>query len=63
MEDHEKTRDAALAYLQRCWDERAEMTIDRIGVLLYKYDTRAHQVTSWKWFGDWHKKQWVKHPS
>ena len=21
MEDHEKTRDAALAYLQRCWDE------------------------------------------
>jgi len=39
--------------LKNYWAERGDSQIDRLGVLLYKFDREHNKVTSWKWLDWW----------
>jgi hypothetical protein len=51
LEDKGKIRRDAPAILQQYWAEHGDSKIDRIGMLLYKFD--QNKVKSWEWLPGW----------
>ena len=55
MEDDKlgKVRDAARKLLDDYWSNPGGSKIDRIGMLLYKFDREKRNVSSWEWLPRW----------
>lgn len=51
--DGDRVRNRATAILQQYWAKRGESQIDRIGVLLYKFDPKANKAKNWEWLCGW----------
>ena len=53
MEDSYDVQSCAPAILEKTWKERGESKLDRIGMLLYKFDKSTGKAGSWEWLPGW----------
>jgi hypothetical protein len=53
MKDGREVRRDAPAILHRNWKERGNSKVDRIGMLLYKFDRSTGKANSWDWLPGW----------
>lgn len=51
--DGDRVRNRATAILKQYWAKRGESQIDRIGVLLYKFDPKTKKAKNWEWLSGW----------